>query len=185
MLTVISTAIEAVKLIKTTSIADGRGAFAETYNRKDFFKKGIELEFVQENQSSSIMAGTVRGLHFQAPPFAQDKLVRVLRGRIVDVAVDLRHSSSTYGRWVATELSSANGEQLLVPVGFAHGFCTLEPDTQVLYKVTSHYSPAHDLGVAWDDPDIAIDWPTTRDQAILSERDAQMPQLRSLPSYFQ
>lgn len=185
MLTITPTAIEAVKLIAPRSFDDARGAFCETYNRKRFFDHGVALEFVQDNQSSSVESGTVRGLHFQSHPFAQDKLVRVLRGRIVDVAVDLRRSSPTYGRWVAEELSADNGRQLLVPVGFAHGFCTLEPETQVFYKVTAHYSPANDLGVAWDDPDLAITWPVDAGKAVLSTKDANMPRFNSLPAYFE
>lgn len=185
MLTITPTAIEAVKLITPQSFDDARGAFCETYNRKRFFDHGVTLEFVQDNQSLSVESGTVRGLHFQSHPFAQDKLVRVLRGRIVDVAVDLRRSSPTYGRWVAEELSADNGRQLLVPIGFAHGFCTLEPETQVFYKVTAHYSPANDHGVAWDDPDLAITWPVDAGKAVLSKKDATMPRFNSLPAYFE
>ncbi|MBB1092286.1 dTDP-4-dehydrorhamnose 3,5-epimerase [Rhodopseudomonas palustris] len=185
MLTVTPSAIEAVKVIVPKSFADTRGAFCETYNHKRFVEHGISFEFVQDNQSVSAEAGTIRGLHFQSPPAAQDKLVRVLRGRILDVAVDLRRSSPTFGKWVAKELSAENGKQLLVPVGFAHGFCTLEPDTHVLYKVTSYYSPAHDLGVAWDDPDLAIDWPIRSDEAVLSDKDLRQPSFRSLAPVFE
>ncbi|ABD06273.1 dTDP-4-dehydrorhamnose 3,5-epimerase [Rhodopseudomonas palustris HaA2] len=185
MLTVTPTAIEAVKIIVPKGFADSRGVFCETYNHRRFVEYGVSFDFVQDNQSSSARAGTIRGLHFQSHPAAQDKLVRVLRGRILDVAVDLRRTSPTYGRWVAEELSADNGKQLLVPVGFAHGFCTLEPETLVLYKVTGYYAPAHDLGVAWNDPDLAIDWPVSADQAVLSEKDMQLPSFRSLPAYFE
>ncbi|MGP9813719.1 dTDP-4-dehydrorhamnose 3,5-epimerase [Rhodopseudomonas sp. NSM] len=185
MLTVTPTAIEVVKVIVPKGFADTRGVFCETYNHRRFVEHGIAFDFVQDNQSSSAQAGTIRGLHFQSHPAAQDKLVRVLRGRILDVAVDLRRASPTYGKWVAEELSADNGKQLLVPVGFAHGFCTLEPDTLVLYKVTGYYSPAHDLGVAWNDPDLAIDWPVTPDKAVLSDKDSKLPPFRSLPAYFE
>lgn len=185
MLTVVPTSIEAVKIITPKSFRDSRGVFCETYNRQRFFEHGIELDFIQDNQSSSAETGTIRGLHFQSSPAAQDKLVRVLRGSIFDVAVDLRRASPTYGKWVAETLSADNGKQLLVPIGFAHGFCTLEPDTHVLYKVTAYYSPANDLGIAWDDPDLAIDWPIPPGKAILSEKDTRLPGLNSLPAYFE
>jgi dTDP-4-dehydrorhamnose 3,5-epimerase len=185
MLTVVSTRIEAVKIIVPKSFPDSRGVFCETYNRQRFFEHGIELEFVQDNQSSSPEAGTIRGLHFQSPPAAQGKLVRVLRGSIFDVAVDLRRSSATYGKWVAETLSADSGKQILIPIGFAHGFCTLEPDTHVLYKVTSHYAPANDLGLAWDDPELAIDWPVAPGEAILSDKDTRQPGLNALPAYFE
>jgi dTDP-4-dehydrorhamnose 3,5-epimerase len=185
MLTVVPTSIEAVKIITPKSFRDLRGVFCETYNRQRFFEHGIELDFIQDNQSSSAETGTIRGLHFQSSPAAQDKLVRVLRGSIFDVAIDLRRTSPTYGKWVAETLSADNGKQLLVPIGFAHGFCTLEPDTHVLYKVTAYYSPANDLGIAWDDPDLAIDWPIAPGKAILSEKDTRLPGLNSLPAYFE
>jgi dTDP-4-dehydrorhamnose 3,5-epimerase len=185
MLTVVPTSIEAVKIITPKSFRDSRGVFCETYNHQRFFEHGVELDFVQDNQSSSAEIGTIRGLHFQSNPAAQDKLVRVIRGSIFDVAVDLRRTSPTYGKWVAEKLSADNGKQLLVPVGFAHGFCTLEPDTHVLYKVTAYYSPANDLGIAWDDPDLAIDWPIPPGKAILSEKDTRHPRLSSLPTYFE
>jgi dTDP-4-dehydrorhamnose 3,5-epimerase len=185
MLTVAPTSIEAVKIITPKSFADPRGIFCETYNRKRFFEHGITLDFVQDNQSTSAELGTVRGLHFQSDPAAQHKLIRVLRGSIFDVALDLRRSSPTYGKWTAEKLSADDGRQLLVPVGFAHGFCTLEPDTHVLYKVTAHYSPANDLGIAWDDPDLAIDWPVEPGKAVLSDKDTRHPRLNSLPTYFE
>ncbi len=185
MLTVTPTAIEAVKVVVPKSFANSRGSLCETYNRNRFFEHGITLDFVQDNQTLSRDPGTVRGLHFQSNPAAQGKLVRVLRGRILDVAVDLRRSSPTYGKWISEELSAENGKQLLVPVGFAHGFCTLEPDTYVLYKVTSYYSPAHEVGVAWNDPDLAIDWPVSPEKVVLSEKDTRLPPFNSLPVYFE
>ena len=185
MLTVTPTRIDAVKIITPKSFGDARGYFSETYNRDRFTEHGIALDFIQDNQSSSAQTGTIRGLHFQSNPAAQDKLVRVLRGSIFDVAVDLRKSSPTYGQWVGETLSAENGKQLLVPVGFAHGFCTLEPDTHVLYKVTSYYSPANDFGIAWDDPDIGIDWPLGGAAPVLSDKDTKQPGFKSLPTYFE
>ena len=184
MLEVTPTAIPDVKVLLPKAFGDARGTFSETWNAARFAEHGIKLNFVQDNQSWSAPAGTVRGLHFQSTPKAQDKLVRVLRGRILDVAVDLRRASPTYGKWVAEELSAQNRKQLLVPVGFAHGFCTLEPDTEVLYKVTDFYSPANDFGIAWDDPDLAISWPVRKSDAVLSDKDTRQPAFKSLPAYF-
>jgi len=185
LLTVTPTSIEAVKIITPESFGDSRGVLRETYNRNRFVEHGIALEFVQDYQSSSIKTGTIRGLHFQSSPAAQGKLVRVLHGSMFAVAVDLRRSSATYGKWTAEKLSAADGKQMLVPVGFAHGFCTLEPDTHVLYKATAYYSPANDLGIAWDDPELAIDWPVLPGKAILSDRDTRLPRLNSLTAYFE
>ncbi|WP_022722452.1 dTDP-4-dehydrorhamnose 3,5-epimerase [Rhodopseudomonas sp. B29] len=184
MLTVSATALDGVKVIVPAVFNDSRGSFCETYNRDRFFKHGITLEFVQDNESVSAPRGTVRGLHLQKHPAAQDKLVRVTKGSIFDVAVDLRRSSPTYGRWVAEVLSADNGKQLLVPVGFAHGFCTLEPDTRVVYKVTSYYSAENEVGIAWNDPDLAIDWPVAPGEAVLSDKDARLPPFASLPPVF-
>src|SRR5262249_52306277 len=155
---VTATAIPEVKVLLPRTFGDTRGNFSETYNTARFGEHGIKLNFVQDNQSWSASLGTVRGLHFQSPPKAQDKLVRVIRGRALDVALDLRRPSPAYGKWVAEELSAKNRKQFLIPAGFAHGFCTLEPDTEVFYKVTDYYSPAHDFGIAWNDPDLAIAW---------------------------
>ncbi len=185
MLAVTSTAIEAVKIITPGSFVDPRGELCETYNRDRLVEHGITLEFVQDTQSVSVKAGTIRGLHFQSSPAAQGKLVRVLRGSIFGVAVDLRRSSPTYGKWTADRLSAADRRQMLMPAGFAHGFCTLEPDTHVFYKVTAGYSPANDLGIAWNDPDLAIDWPVLSGKAILSDRDKRLPAFNSLAAYFE
>ena len=178
------TEIPDVKIVTPKKHGDARGFFSEVYKQSDWRAAGLDLAFVQDNHSYSAPAGTLRGLHFQIDPAAQDKLIRVVRGRIVDVAVDIRRSSPTFGRHVAVDLSAQNWRQLLVPVGFAHGFVTLEPDTEVLYKVTSLYSPAHDRGLAWDDPDLAIDWRVPADGLLLSERDRQWPRLRDLAESF-
>jgi dTDP-4-dehydrorhamnose 3,5-epimerase len=170
-----------VKLLRVERFADARGYLAEVYARRRFATWGIDQDFVQENESVSPAVATLRGLHFQAPPFAQAKLVRVVRGRILDVAVDLRRSSASYGRHVALELSDETAEQLLVPRGFAHGFCTLVPDTIVSYKVDAYYSAAHERGIHWADPELAISWPAPR---AISEKDRALPPLRNLPDYF-
>ncbi|ABE63801.1 dTDP-4-dehydrorhamnose 3,5-epimerase [Nitrobacter hamburgensis X14] len=178
-------AIPDVKLIRTPRFSDTRGYFCETFQRADFAAQGLDCDFLQDNQSSSDRPGTVRGLHFQRPPFAQTKLVRVLRGSILDVAVDLRRSSSSFGRHVAMELSSESNEQLLVPAGFAHGFCTLEPDTVVFYKVDQVYSAAHDSGVNWADSRLGIEWPVASAEANLSEKDRGLPMLVDLAPVFE
>jgi dTDP-4-dehydrorhamnose 3,5-epimerase len=184
MLEIEPTAIPDVKILTPKRVDDGRGFFSEVYNRQRFEDASIRLDFVQDNHSLSAKAGTIRGLHFQTPPFAQAKLVRVTRGRIFDVAVDLRRSSPTFGQHVATKLSAENWCQLLIPAGFAHGFCTLEPDTEVLYKVTGYYSSAHDRGLAFDDPKLGIEWPLANGEAILSEKDRQHPRFSELPICF-
>lgn len=163
---------------------DDRGYFSETF-REDWFRANVaDVGFVQENQSLSRSPGVVRGLHFQSDPFAQGKLVRCIAGAIFDVAVDIRHGSPSYGRWVAATLTAEEGNQLWVPAGFLHGFCTLGPDTVVAYKVTSYYDRASDKGVQWDDPEIGIDWPTLADPEQLSVKDRQQPRLGHLPRYF-
>jgi dTDP-4-dehydrorhamnose 3,5-epimerase len=184
VLTVEPTRIPDVKIVVPKRFGDDRGFFSEVYNRDRFVNAGIDLDFVQDNHSWSALPGTVRGLHFQSHPYAQGKLVRVARGRILDVAVDLRRASPTYGRHVAVELSAENWRQVLVPVGFAHGFCTLEPDTEVLYKVTNYYAAAHDHGLAWDDPDLGIVWPVSPANAILSDKDRRHGGLGDLPPFF-
>lgn len=173
-----------VKIITPRKFGDDRGYFSETYSRPAMAAQGLDLEFVQDNQSLSASRWTVRGLHFQAPPFAQAKLVRVLRGRILDVAVDIRRASPTYGRWVAEEISAERWNQILVPVGFAHGFCTLEPDTEVVYKVSAPYAPDCDRNLRWNDADLAIDWPASEAEAVLSEKDRVAPSFASLQSPF-
>jgi dTDP-4-dehydrorhamnose 3,5-epimerase len=177
-------AIPEIKLMQLTRHADRRGFVSETYKRRDFVEAGIDCEFVQDNHTLSVESGVVRGLHFQIPPFAQAKLIRVVRGRIFDVAVDIRHGSPSFGRHVAIELSSDDWNQIFVPAGFAHGFCTLEPNTEVLYKLTSYYSPAHDRGLLWNDPALAIEWPVDPSAAVLSEKDKRWPRLSELPEFF-
>jgi dTDP-4-dehydrorhamnose 3,5-epimerase len=177
-------AISDIKIFRPKKFEDSRGFFSETYSKKAFADLGIDLEFVQDNHALSQAPGTVRGLHFQGHPFAQDKLVRVVRGRIFDVAVDLRRNSPTFGRWVAAEISAEQWNQILIPVGFAHGLCTLEPGTEVLYKVTNYYSPQHDFGVRWNDTDIGVAWPVSESQVQLSEKDRRLPLLRELAQLF-
>src|ERR1700674_3237754 len=162
------TAIPAVKIVTPKKHGDDRGFFSEVYNKSAWDRLGLHFTFVQDNDSVSATIGTLRGLHFQLPPFAQDKLVRVGRGRILDVAVDIRRSRPSFGRYVAVELSAQNWRQLLVPIGFAHGFVTLEPDTEVLYKTTANYSPDHDRGLAWADPDVGVKWPLPASGPLLS-----------------
>lgn len=177
-------AISGPVLLTSRRFADHRGFFLETYNAQDFAALGIADVFVQDNHSLSVAAGTVRGLHFQLAPRAQAKLVRVLRGAILDVAVDIRASSATYGQHVAVELTAENAQMLYVPAGFAHGFCTLQPHTEVAYKVTDLYAPDCDRGIAWDDPDLGLPWPSLADPAQLSEKDRRAPRLRDLPKAF-
>jgi dTDP-4-dehydrorhamnose 3,5-epimerase len=179
-----TTVLDGVKIITPKKHGDARGFFSEVYSSLAWEQAGLRFTFVQDNHSFSAAIGTLRGLHFQTPPFAQDKLLRVTRGRIYDVAVDLRVSSPTFGRHVGVELSADNWRQFLVPVGFAHGFVTLEPDTEVLYKVTAPYSPAHECGVAWNDPALGIDWPLTAISPVLSERDAKWPVLAECKDLF-
>ncbi len=179
-----ATAIPDAKLITPSRIKDARGFFSEIYRHDALAAAGLPTDYVQENHSLSMDVGTVRGLHFQTRPFAQDKLVRVVRGRIFDVAVDLRAASPTFGKFVSAELSAENWQQFFVPIGFAHGFCTLEPNTEVVYKVTNYYSRPHDLGVAWNDPDIGIRWPVTDAEAILSDKDRKQPGLAELGPVF-
>lgn len=184
MLSVEPTAIPDVKIITPKKYGDHRGFFSEVYKQSDMAAAGIDLAFVQDNHSLSAQVGTLRGLHFQSAPFAQDKLVRVTKGRILDVAVDIRASSPTFGQHVAVELSAENWRQLLVPIGFAHGFVTLEPDTEVLYKVTALYGPANDHGLAFDDPALGIDWRLPHGELALSDKDRKHPRLADLPRYF-
>ncbi|MFG1344745.1 dTDP-4-dehydrorhamnose 3,5-epimerase [Xanthobacter autotrophicus DSM 431] len=163
---------------------DARGYFSETYVKPLYAANGIAADFVQDNESLSELAGTVRGLHMQAPPFAQAKLVRVLAGAIFDVAVDVRKGSPTYGQWVGARLTAEGGEQLYVPHGFAHGFCTLAPATRVAYKVDAVYDKASERGIIWDDPDLAIDWTFGHGDRILSDKDRLLPRLKDFDSPF-
>ncbi|MEZ5773321.1 MAG: dTDP-4-dehydrorhamnose 3,5-epimerase [Hyphomicrobiaceae bacterium] len=176
--------VPGVRLVVPRIHRDPRGFFSETYNRRALAEAGIDLDFVQDNHSLSREVGVVRGLHYQTPPAAQVKLVRVVRGAILDVAVDIRHGSPTFGRHVAVILSEENWHQLLIPVGFAHGFCTLMPDTEVIYKVTEYYAPSCDKGIAWDDPALGIDWPVDPGAAILSDKDRRQPPLGDMPEVF-
>lgn len=173
-----------LKVLVPRRIEDDRGWFSETWNRTRLEAAGISVSFCQDNQSLSRPAGTLRGLHFQAPPFAQTKLVRCIRGRIFDVAVDIRADSPTFGQWSSVELSADNGKQLLIPVGYAHGFLTLEPDCEIAYKVDAHYSAECDGGIAWNDPAIGIDWPLGAMNPLLSVKDQALPRLETLVTYF-
>lgn len=174
-----------VQVIEPVRFGDARGWFTETYSQRTFADRGIASTFVQDNHSLSRAAFTLRGLHFQTPPYAQDKLVRCVRGRIYDVAVDLRAGSPTYGRWTATELSAENGRQLFISGGFAHGFLTLEPECEIVYKCSALYASAHDDGLRWDDPAIAIDWPLPHGvEPVLSPKDASLPRLAAFRSPF-
>ena len=160
--------------------SDSRGWFCETWTRHRFESWGIVAEFCQDNHSLSRPAGTIRGLHFQRVPDAQAKLVRCLRGRVFDVAVDVRKASPTFGQWVSVELTAERGNQLFIPAGYAHAFLTLEDDCEVAYKVDAYYAPQSDGGIAWDDPDLAIDWPLDGLSPLLSEKDAKLPRLKDI-----
>lgn len=180
-----ATEIRDVIEIVPRRFGDHRGWFSEVFKRSDLADAGIRIDWMQDNQSFSAPVGTVRGLHFQVPPVAQDKLVRVLRGAIFDVAVDLRRGSPDYGRWVGRELSAEAGNQLLVPLGFAHGFITLVPDTEVLYKVSAPYSKDHEAALRWDDPDIGIDWPSLSGPPTLSDKDLEAPSFAAFVTPFE
>lgn len=174
-----------VQLIRTRRFGDERGWFTESWSRERFAAIGIDLDFVQDNHSMSAAVGTLRGLHFQRPPFAQAKLVRCVRGRIFDVAVDLRRGSPTYGTWVSATLSADSGDQIFIPVGFAHGFVTLAPDTEVTYKVSMPYSAECDAGILWNDSAIGVPWPLPPQGPILSDKDTRQPLLRDFHSPFE
>lgn len=176
--------IPAVKVIVPRRSRDARGYFVETYSQRALADRGIGDAFVQDNHAYSRHRGTIRGLHFQVPPQVQAKIVRVVRGAIYDVAVDLRRGSPTYGRFVTAVLSAENGVQLYIPAGFAHGLCTLEDETEVLYKVSDFYAPALEGSIRWDDPDIGIAWPLQGRPAVVSERDAGAPPLAQFDSPF-
>lgn len=176
--------IDGPLILAPRRFADSRGFFTELYNRQALSAVGIDADFCQDNLSFSEHSGTIRGLHFQRPPYAQGKFVTVLEGAALDVVVDLRFGSASYGKHVAIELTKHLGNQLWIPAGFAHGFCTTEPSTVVMYKVTAPYSPAHDSGILWSDPALGIDWPVTSDAAILSEKDQKLPRLSDHPEIF-
>jgi dTDP-4-dehydrorhamnose 3,5-epimerase len=179
---VIETDLPEVRILRPRRYGDARGYFADTWNADRMAAAGLAYGFCQDNESLSAAAGTLRGLHYQAPPFAQAKLVRVVRGAVLDVAVDARRGSPRFGRWVSARLTAEGGEQILVPRGFLHGFVTLEPGTLVIYKVDARYDAASDGSVAWDDPDLAIDWGV--DAPVLSEKDAKAPRWRDWASPF-
>lgn len=176
--------LDGVCEVRPSRIGDERGFFSETWNAAKFAQAGIQVDFVQDNHSFSRARGVLRGLHFQTPPLAQDKLVRVLRGAIFDVAVDIRKNSPTFGKWVGLELSAKDWNQVFVPKGFAHGFITLEPDTEVAYKVSAPYSPAHDRSIRFDDPRIGVEWPVAASDIILSAKDAEAPMLADVETGF-
>lgn len=177
-------AVPGVLAITPRRFGDDRGFFSETYNKKAFEEAGVAVDFVQDNHSMSTVPGTVRGLHFQAPPFAQTKLVRVVRGRVYDVAVDARVGSPTFGRHAGLELTAERGEQIFVPAGFLHGFITLEPTTHVIYKVDNYYSKECDGSVRFDDPDLAIDWGALAAKPVLSDKDAAAQSWEAFSSPF-
>ena len=177
-------AIPDVMLITPKRFQDDRGYFTETFRASAFHQAGISDTFIQDNHSLSVDAGVIRGLHFQCHPTPQAKLVRCTRGLIYDVAVDIRTGSPTFGKYTGAVLSAENGCQLFIPVGFAHGLCTLEPGSEVQYKVSGYYDPACDKGLAWNDPEIGIDWPIGNASPILSQKDERQPLLRDLPPYF-
>jgi dTDP-4-dehydrorhamnose 3,5-epimerase len=172
---IIETSLSEVIILEPKIFADNRGFFTESYNQRTFDELGVTAHFVQDNHSLSVPSGTIRGLHYQLAPQAQTKLVRVTRGAVYDVAVDIRKHSSTFGQWVGVILSAENRRQLLIPHGFAHGFCTLVPNTEVQYKVDAYYSQEHDRGILWNDPQIGIDWPTS--EPTLSDKDQKHPTL--------
>ena len=171
-------------VITPARFGDHRGFFSESYSAKELADHGITIPFVQDNHSLSMTLGTIRGLHFQAPPHAQDKLVRCGRGALFDVAVDIRKGSPTYGHWFGVELSFENGKQLLVPAGFAHGFVTRAPETEIIYKCSDYYAQHTEGALAWDDPDIGIDWGLGETSPVLSEKDVNAPRLADLNSPF-
>ncbi|WP_431282430.1 dTDP-4-dehydrorhamnose 3,5-epimerase [Humitalea sp. 24SJ18S-53] len=177
-------AIPEVLLLEPKRFGDERGFFSEVWKRKPLADLGVDVDFVQDNHSLSAERGVVRGLHYQRAPSAQSKLIRVVRGAILDVAVDVRAGSPTFGRHVSAVLSAANWRQVYVPRGFAHGFCTLEPNTEVIYKVDAYYDPAADAGILWNDPALGIDWPLDAENAILSAKDRIAPRLADIPPPF-
>ena len=180
---VMTTKLPGILIIEPDRFGDARGFFSESWNRRRMAGHGIEIDFVQDNHSMSLEPGTLRGLHFQTPPHAQAKLVRCGRGAFMDVVVDIRDGSPTFGRWLSVELSFENGRQLLVPEGFLHGFVTRQAETEIIYKCSDYYAPDCDAAVHYDDPDLAIDWGLDG-PPVLSDKDAAAPRLRDLPAYF-
>ncbi|MEN0000298.1 MAG: dTDP-4-dehydrorhamnose 3,5-epimerase [Pseudomonadota bacterium] len=185
MITMRETKLQGVVELVPTRHGDERGFLSETYNAAELARYGIATRFIQDNHSLSRKTGVIRGLHYQVPPFAQAKLVRVTRGRVLDVAVDIRKGSPTYAQWVALELSADKWNQLFIPEGFAHGFATLEPDSELLYKVSSQYSREHDRAIRFDDPQIGVDWQVADMQPIISQRDATAPVLADAENPFE
>jgi dTDP-4-dehydrorhamnose 3,5-epimerase len=185
MMQIIDTALAEVKILLPRRISDRRGFLSEVWNARDFASAAIDAAFVQDNHIGNRLKGTLRGLHYQVPPAAQGKLIRVTRGSVVDVAVDIRRGSPTFGRFCTVVLSVDNWHQIWVPPGFAHGYCTLEDDTEVQYKVTDFYSLRHERGIAWNDPQLAIPWPVTPETATVSERDRMLPCLAAQPDLFE
>jgi dTDP-4-dehydrorhamnose 3,5-epimerase len=183
-LEIIATEIPAIKIIIPKLFLDHRGFFSETYNQRTLSEAGIEMDFVQDNHSLSAEKGVLRGMHYQLEPYGQDKLVRVIRGRIFDVAIDIRRGSPTFGKHVSITLRAEDWKQILVPKGFAHGFVTLEPHTEVIYKVTNYYSPSSERGIVWNDPQLNIPWPVLPDQVILSEKDKRWPKFSEATDFF-
>ena len=181
---IVETEIADVKLIKPVRHMDSRGFFSEVFKESALRDLGIDIHFVQDNHSLSANKGVVRGLHFQIPPFAQAKLLRVTAGSIFDVAVDIRWGSPSFGHHVAAVLSASDWNQIFIPEGFAHGYCTLEPDTEVIYKVSAYYSAEHDRGLLWNDPALGIAWPIPPDEALTSDKDRKHPVLSRLPRFF-
>ncbi|MAZ03381.1 MAG: dTDP-4-dehydrorhamnose 3,5-epimerase [Sneathiella sp.] len=179
-----ATEIADVKILTPKKFGDERGFFSEVWNARTLEELGLVMDFVQDNHAANAQAGVLRGLHYQLDPKAQGKLVRVTRGSMIDVAVDIRAGSPTFGCHVAAELSADNWRQIWVPPGFAHGYCTLEPDTEIVYKVTDYYSPEHDCGIFWNDPALKINWPVSADKAILSEKDKILPLLKDQTRLF-
>lgn len=181
---VLSSHFRDVKLLRPKRHADSRGFFSEAYSKRAYAEIGIDNEFIQDNHSLSRKRGVLRGLHFQVAPFAQAKLLRVLRGAVFDVVVDVRKKSPSYGQHVATVLSAEDWNQIFIPAGFAHGFCTLQAETEILYKVDHYYSPVHEGGIRWNDPALGIAWPISASEAELSEKDKTLPLLAELGHVF-
>ena len=181
---VFETDIADIKLLRPARHVDSRGFFSEVFKERELCEQGIDVRFVQDNHSLSAGKGVIRGLHFQIPPFAQAKLLRVTAGSIFDVAVDIRWNSLTFGRHIAVTLSAADWNQIFIPEGFAHGYCTLDPNTEVIYKVNDYYSPEHDRGLLWSDPALGIAWPVSEQEVLISDKDRSHPVLSQLPRYF-